>query len=187
MSYQPMPPRENSGAHIAVAWILTVFTGFYLLPWAIAATRNKENTGTIALLNVLLGWTGVGWIITLVMACLADPVRYGMMAQPPPMHALPPAPYGTQSPYAQSPYGTQNPYAQSPYAQNAYAQNPYGQDPYGQGYGQDPYGRPYGPPPRPEPTPAEPSGYVGTPSFDLQQQSPYGAPSANDPYHQGRP
>src|SRR5690606_3765957 len=147
MSYLPIAPHQNSGAHIAISWVITVFSMFYMLPWAIAATRHKQNTGTIALLNLLLGWTGVGWIITLVMACLADPVRYvaaphrSTAYQGTPMAALPPG-------HAYGPYG-QPTYGPSPYAQNPYAQtpSPYAQNPYGVSYGHDPYGSPYGPPP----------------------------------------
>ena len=58
-----------SGVEVVCAWVLTLVTGGYLLPWAIAATRGKSNSGTIALVNLLLGWTVVGWIVALVMAC----------------------------------------------------------------------------------------------------------------------
>jgi hypothetical protein len=52
-----------------LAWVLTIFTAGYLLPWAIAATRGKSNSGAIGWINLLLGWTLVGWVIALVMAC----------------------------------------------------------------------------------------------------------------------
>lgn len=51
-----------------IAWILTIVTAGYLLPWAIAATRGKANTGTIFWINLLLGWTFIGWIVALVMS-----------------------------------------------------------------------------------------------------------------------
>ncbi len=34
-----------------------------------AATRNKSNTLAIGLLNFFVGWTVLGWIAALVMAC----------------------------------------------------------------------------------------------------------------------
>jgi hypothetical protein len=52
-----------------IAWVLAVVTGFYLLPWAVSATRNRTNVGATALVNLFLGWTLVGWIVALVMAC----------------------------------------------------------------------------------------------------------------------
>jgi Superinfection immunity protein/Protein of unknown function (DUF2510) len=52
-----------------IAWIVAVFSGFYMLPWAVAATRGKSNSATIGLINLLLGWTVIGWVVALVMAC----------------------------------------------------------------------------------------------------------------------
>ena len=83
MSY-PVPYRSTvppvyaqpavSDGHVAFAWIVAVLTLGYMLPWAIAATRRKPNAAAIALVNFLVGWTVVGWIVALVMACLEDPV-----------------------------------------------------------------------------------------------------------------
>ncbi len=78
MSYYPhqqmmVPVRHQcSTAHIVIAWIVAVCTWLYMLPWAIAATRNKSNVGAIALINVLLGWSVVGWVVALVMACTSE-------------------------------------------------------------------------------------------------------------------
>ena len=44
--------------------------GFYFVPTIIAAVRKMPNAGPVALVNVLLGWTFVGWVIALVMACV---------------------------------------------------------------------------------------------------------------------
>lgn len=70
---QQYPRPGASGGHIAVAWIVAVLTLGYMLPWAIAATRGRPNTLAIALLNLLVGWTFLGWVAALVMACLSDP------------------------------------------------------------------------------------------------------------------
>lgn len=99
---QPMalPPAYNSvvmtgrpgpsGAVVAIAWILAICTLFYLLPWAIAATRNKSNQGGIFALNFLLGWSFIGWIIALVMACGTDPQTNVMVVnQAPQQHYYP--------------------------------------------------------------------------------------------------
>ena len=58
-----------SVAEVTIAWIVAVLSGFYMLPWAIAATRGKSNSGTVGLVNLLLGWTVIGWVVALVMAC----------------------------------------------------------------------------------------------------------------------
>lgn len=54
---------------MVLAWGLALLSFGYMLPWAVAVTRRMPNHGAIALLNLLLGWTIVGWIIALVMAC----------------------------------------------------------------------------------------------------------------------
>jgi hypothetical protein len=63
-----------NGAEIAIAWIATVLTLGYMLPWAIAATRGKSNSLAVALVNFLLGWTFIGWVVALVMACTSHRV-----------------------------------------------------------------------------------------------------------------
>jgi hypothetical protein len=67
--YAALPVRRPSAAHVAFAWILAVVTFLYFLPWAIAATRGRPNTGGVFVVNLLVGWTLIGWIIALVMAC----------------------------------------------------------------------------------------------------------------------
>lgn len=108
------PARPQcSTAHIVIAWVLAVCTALYLLPWAIAATRSKSNVGMIAVLNIFLGWTAIGWIVALVMACMSDtpqvvvvnnsypPGPYGYSQVPPPPYGhaqAPPPPYGFNQP-----------------------------------------------------------------------------------------
>lgn len=43
----------------------------YLLPTTIAMIRGHHNTFAIMLLNVLLGWTFVGWVVSLVWSVTA--------------------------------------------------------------------------------------------------------------------
>lgn len=43
----------------------------YLVPSALALVRRHQNFWLIVLLNLLLGWTGVGWLAALVWACTA--------------------------------------------------------------------------------------------------------------------
>ena len=64
----------SAGTNVAavIAWIITVLTLGYMLPWAIAATRRKSNSGAIGVLNLLLGWSIIGWVVALVMACGTD-------------------------------------------------------------------------------------------------------------------
>ena len=41
---------------------------FYLLPWVVAKLRKSNRTAQIAIITIFLGWTGIGWIIALIMA-----------------------------------------------------------------------------------------------------------------------
>jgi hypothetical protein len=71
---QMMSDSNPNPLEITLAWVLTVLTLGYMLPWAIAATRGKSNSLAVGLVNFLLGWTFVGWIVALVMACTAHQV-----------------------------------------------------------------------------------------------------------------
>ena len=45
---------------------------FYFLPTILAFARNKRDTTAILVLNILLGWTVIGWVIALVWALKQD-------------------------------------------------------------------------------------------------------------------
>ena len=51
-----------------VAVIVAIVTVGYMLPWAIAAVRGNRNAWSVFWVNLLLGWTVIGWIIALVMS-----------------------------------------------------------------------------------------------------------------------
>lgn len=69
MSGQIITDKSGKGGQATFAWIIAIISFGYMLPWAIAASRGKANSGSIGWLNLLLGWTLIGWIIALVMAC----------------------------------------------------------------------------------------------------------------------
>jgi len=49
-------------------WILLlVLLGIYFLPTIVAGRHH--NSSAIFVLNLLLGWTFIGWVIALVWAC----------------------------------------------------------------------------------------------------------------------
>jgi hypothetical protein len=43
------------------------------VPWLIALTRGHHNLAAIFLLNLLLGWTFIGWVAALVWAFTNPP------------------------------------------------------------------------------------------------------------------
>jgi Superinfection immunity protein len=61
-------------------WTWSIFVGLvglYFLPTIVAASRKVPNVGSIAVINVFLGWTLVGWVVALAMAARTVPTRSG--------------------------------------------------------------------------------------------------------------
>lgn len=46
-----------------------IVLGLYFLPTIVAFSRKVINRGSVAVINVFLGWTLVGWVVALAMAC----------------------------------------------------------------------------------------------------------------------
>ncbi len=71
MSYQT-DQRHGAGraTSATVSIIVAILTLGYMLPWAIAANRGLRNSAGIFWLNLLTGWTLIGWVAALVMAAL---------------------------------------------------------------------------------------------------------------------
>jgi len=61
---------------LSLSWqhivILIMCIPLYFIPTFIAFIRKKPNTGVIFALNLLLGWTLIGWIGALVWASLNE-------------------------------------------------------------------------------------------------------------------
>ena len=73
---------------------------FYLLPVLVGWARHVPDLGALAVIDVLLGWTLVAWVVALAMALRsATPVGpVVQLAQNPPLSSLPPG----QPPYRQA-------------------------------------------------------------------------------------
>ena len=41
----------------------------YFIPTIVAWTRHVPHRGSVTIVNVFLGWTIVGWVVALAMAC----------------------------------------------------------------------------------------------------------------------
>lgn len=72
---------------------LLVSLFLYFLPAYLA--RNKPNFTAILLLNILAGWTFIGWIVALVWALSSEPQR---QAAAPPQQSPASAPQSAASP-----------------------------------------------------------------------------------------
>jgi hypothetical protein len=82
--------RPLSTPIVVVSWVVTIITGLYMLPWAIAASRGKANQWSVFAVSLLFGWTFIGWIVALVLACTAHRPLLDAMVAYAPVAALPP-------------------------------------------------------------------------------------------------
>jgi hypothetical protein len=61
---------SSSGAGGAAVLLLVIIAiGAYFLPTIVAVVRKVTNQGSVAVINFFLGWTLVGWVVALAMAC----------------------------------------------------------------------------------------------------------------------
>ncbi|MBU3634157.1 superinfection immunity protein [Polynucleobacter sp. es-GGE-1] len=54
--------------------LMTLLSLFYFLPFAIAFNKRRANTGAIFALNLFLGWSLIGWVVSLVWALKEEQV-----------------------------------------------------------------------------------------------------------------
>ena len=57
-----------------VAIIVAIVTAGYMAPWAVAAVRDVRHW-SVFWINLLLGWTIIGWIWALVLALRSQRLR----------------------------------------------------------------------------------------------------------------
>lgn len=80
---------ESSHGLVATVADIAFYAGaatLYLAPWLVAIDRRHPGRKTVAVLNLLLGWTLLGWIATLVFAFRPQPWSFTDPAGP----AIPP-------------------------------------------------------------------------------------------------
>ena len=51
-----------------IAFIVTILSFGYLLPWMVAWSKGRSNASAIGMLNLLTGWTFIGWVGALIWA-----------------------------------------------------------------------------------------------------------------------
>jgi hypothetical protein len=69
--------------HLLFALLLIPFGAIHFLPTIIAALRNARSVVPIFLVNLFLGWTVIGWVVALILACTNDPKIVYAYAPPP--------------------------------------------------------------------------------------------------------
>jgi hypothetical protein len=78
---------------LVIIWIvvLVLAIGMYGLPSIIAIVRKKRDMGGIIAVNILLGWSILGWVAALVWALTTDTVQTVYVTQHV-GYAIPPGP-----------------------------------------------------------------------------------------------
>ena len=70
-----MPDIAQGFSRVSVMVIITV--AVYILPTLLAWKRQSSRRWRITLINLLLGWTLVGWIVAMVMTFAYEPPPEG--------------------------------------------------------------------------------------------------------------
>ncbi len=58
---------------IVVASLTSMSLALYLLPCLIGCAQRAPDMGAVAVINILLGWTMIGWVVALAMAFRSVP------------------------------------------------------------------------------------------------------------------
>jgi len=59
-----------------------VLFAIYVLPSVVAACRQVPNVGSIIVINLLLGWTLIGWVVAMAMAARTIPGHTSVSSGP---------------------------------------------------------------------------------------------------------
>ncbi len=62
------------GAPVGATILGILIFAAYWVPSVVALARHVRNSGSVMVVNGLLGWTGIGWIVALAMACRSKDV-----------------------------------------------------------------------------------------------------------------
>jgi len=68
LEYTATTTNGSGGAGGILFVVGLIVIALYLLPTIIAFTRRVPNAGSVAVINVLLGWSLIGWAVALSMA-----------------------------------------------------------------------------------------------------------------------
>lgn len=64
-----MLASSTSIGAVFVLFLLIVGVGLYFVPTIVAVVRKVSNQGSITVINIFFGWTLIGWVMALAMAC----------------------------------------------------------------------------------------------------------------------
>lgn len=58
--------------HFKILFYLFGVIAIYILPTLVAMVAGNSKKGKVILVNLLLGWTVIGWVVSLIMALKKD-------------------------------------------------------------------------------------------------------------------
>ncbi len=61
----------------ALAILGLIYLLIYFVPTITAVCRKAHYMSTAILLNIFLGWTFIGWVLALILACMNAPANAG--------------------------------------------------------------------------------------------------------------
>jgi RNA polymerase subunit RPABC4/transcription elongation factor Spt4 len=65
---------DTAAVDVLIGLMFLVFIlGLYVIPWIVAALRKAPHVGVVAVINVFLGWTLIGWFVALALAFRSRP------------------------------------------------------------------------------------------------------------------
>jgi hypothetical protein len=64
--------------------LLLILAALYFLPLIVAIARHVPNVGSVAVIDIFLGWTVIGWVVALAMAVRSVPPTAPQFRPPPP-------------------------------------------------------------------------------------------------------
>lgn len=65
---KPMVDGQIMGGVIHSSALLVVLV-LYFLPSIVGLARKVTHRGSVVVINLFLGWTFIGWVVALAMAC----------------------------------------------------------------------------------------------------------------------
>jgi hypothetical protein len=68
---------------VLVFFLLIVGVGLYFVPTIVAVVRKVTNQGSITVINIFFGWTLIGWVMALAMACRTSNLVRDSVTSPP--------------------------------------------------------------------------------------------------------
>jgi Superinfection immunity protein len=58
----------NGGTATGTVWLIILLI-LYFVPFGVAKIRGLKHWGSVLVIDLFLGWTGIGWVVALAMAC----------------------------------------------------------------------------------------------------------------------